>query len=230
MRGGSVIPGGRQLRGRRDRQGRRGHRTHRGAGPRRCAVRPRGTPDQFLDSYDPSWGRFATSPIRYPAITSTARRGHGYYDYFGPAAGDRRQGWYWTDPPPRGHGARPERPRSQLRAVCASGPGKATGRPARHPPIRRHGGQGRAWVRVPVATARRATAVRGACCVSSCTWRATLALAPWPGWTLPMRGRTEMPLSPRRCDRTAGLIVDDARLRPGRRRPPMDRRGGEEGR
>ena len=56
-------------------------------------------------------------------------------------------------------------------------------------------------------------------------WR----FAPWPGWTSPMRGRTNA-TEPRRYDRTAGLIVDDARLHPGRRRPPMDRRGVEGGR
>ena len=54
--------------------------------------------DKFMQSYDPSWGRFKS--ITYPAVgnheykTSGAA---GYYQYFGSAAGDPSQGYYSYD-------------------------------------------------------------------------------------------------------------------------------------
>jgi acid phosphatase type 7 len=52
----------------------------------------------FLESYDPSWGRFL--PITYPAPGNhdygTAGAA-GYYTYFGDRAGPEGQGWYSFD-------------------------------------------------------------------------------------------------------------------------------------
>jgi hypothetical protein len=58
----------------------------------------RGTLPQFLDSYDASWGRFRA--ITYPVAGNheyNSAGAKGYFDYFGPVAGDRRQGWYSFD-------------------------------------------------------------------------------------------------------------------------------------
>jgi acid phosphatase type 7 len=56
-----------------------------------------GTTEEFEQCYDPSWG--ASRERTFPAIGNhdavTAGR-QGYFDYFGPRAGDRRAGWYAT--------------------------------------------------------------------------------------------------------------------------------------
>jgi hypothetical protein len=57
-----------------------------------------GTPQQFRDCYAPTWGR-------HKARTHPAAGNHeyqtayatGYFDYFGPAAGDPNKGWYSYD-------------------------------------------------------------------------------------------------------------------------------------
>ena len=191
----------------------------------------RGTPDQFLDSYDPSWGRFRDITYPVPGIMSTARRGHGYYDYFGPAAGDRRQGWYSFDLHRagaelvlNGHDHNYER----------FAPQDPAGQPDAQRGIRQFvvgtGGKAGHGFGLPVANSEtRNSGTRGVLRLElhpeGYDWRFA------PGRDgLRRCGVGPMPLSPRRYDRTAGLIVDDARLRPGRRRPPMDRRGVEEGR
>ena len=65
------------------------------------SVYTRGTPDEFAECFDPSWGRFkdrirpATGNHEY--LTPGAA---GYYEYFGAAAGEPTQGYYSYD-----HGA-----------------------------------------------------------------------------------------------------------------------------
>jgi acid phosphatase type 7 len=54
-----------------------------------------GTLDQFMNSYDLSWGRFKN--ITYPAVGNheyLTTGGTGYYSYFGSAAGDPAKGYY----------------------------------------------------------------------------------------------------------------------------------------
>jgi hypothetical protein len=63
--------------------------------------------DAFLNSYDPSWGR--VKPITFPAIGNheydtsggtdcdAGGRAAGYFDYFGPSAGDPAKGYYSFD-------------------------------------------------------------------------------------------------------------------------------------
>jgi hypothetical protein len=58
----------------------------------------RGTLDQFIDSYDATWGTFRDITYPVPGNHEYSSPGAaGYYDYFGPAAGDRHQGWYSFD-------------------------------------------------------------------------------------------------------------------------------------
>jgi acid phosphatase type 7 len=58
----------------------------------------RGDPQEFADCYDPSWGRFKsrTRPAvgNHEYLTAGAE---GYFDYFGPAAGDPAAGYYSYD-------------------------------------------------------------------------------------------------------------------------------------
>jgi Calcineurin-like phosphoesterase len=57
-----------------------------------------GTPPDFRDSYDPSWGRFKS--ITRPVIGNHEyghKLGAGYFDYFGPLAGARPGGYYSFD-------------------------------------------------------------------------------------------------------------------------------------
>jgi hypothetical protein len=54
-----------------------------------------GSPEQYRECYQPSWGRhrFRT----YPAVGNHEYRtenASGYFDYFGPVAGDPTEGWY----------------------------------------------------------------------------------------------------------------------------------------
>lgn len=53
---------------------------------------------QFQEGYDRSWGAFKS--ITYPAVGNHEYRtagAAGYFDYFGPRAGTRGQGWYSFD-------------------------------------------------------------------------------------------------------------------------------------
>jgi acid phosphatase type 7 len=54
-----------------------------------------GSPDQFARCYMPSWGRFRNrtypAPGNHDYQTADAR---GYYDFFGPRAGQPGKGWY----------------------------------------------------------------------------------------------------------------------------------------
>jgi hypothetical protein len=58
----------------------------------------RGSPSEFADCYDPTWGRFKdrTRPAvgNHEYLTPGAA---GYFDYFGPSAGDPHQGYYSYD-------------------------------------------------------------------------------------------------------------------------------------
>jgi hypothetical protein len=58
----------------------------------------RGSPQEFIECYDPSWGRFKdrTRPAVGNHEYGTADAG-GYFDYFGDAAGDRGAGYYSYD-------------------------------------------------------------------------------------------------------------------------------------
>jgi hypothetical protein len=57
-----------------------------------------GTPKQFADCYGPTWGRFKarTRPVVGNHEYGTAYAS-GYFDYFGPAAGDPTKGYYSYD-------------------------------------------------------------------------------------------------------------------------------------
>lgn len=54
-----------------------------------------GTPSEFANCYDPTWGRYKArtrpSPGNHDYLTSGAS---GYFDYFGAAAGDPSKGYY----------------------------------------------------------------------------------------------------------------------------------------
>jgi hypothetical protein len=56
---------------------------------------PAGSTEQYADCYAPTWGRFKDrtrpAPGNHEYVTPGAS---GYFDYFGPAAGDRGQGYY----------------------------------------------------------------------------------------------------------------------------------------
>jgi hypothetical protein len=59
---------------------------------------PNGAYSQFAASYAWSWGQF--SPITYPAIGNheyLTRQARGYFEYFGPRAGNPDRGWYSYD-------------------------------------------------------------------------------------------------------------------------------------
>src|SRR5207253_11416483 len=58
-------------------------------------VYPNGTPEEFQDCYDPSWGRLKarTHPIpgNHDYVTAGAS---GYYQQFGASTGDPKRGYY----------------------------------------------------------------------------------------------------------------------------------------
>jgi hypothetical protein len=57
-----------------------------------------GSPSQFKNCYDPSWGRFKSRTR--PSVGNHEYHepgAHGYFDYFGKAAGEPGQGWYSYD-------------------------------------------------------------------------------------------------------------------------------------
>jgi hypothetical protein len=58
----------------------------------------RGTPEQFDQCFDPSWGpmreRLRPVPGNHEYLTEGAA---GYFDYFGPSAGEPPRGWYSYD-------------------------------------------------------------------------------------------------------------------------------------
>lgn len=57
-----------------------------------------GTTEQFMTSYDPTWGRLKA--ITYPVVGNHEYQtpgASGYYQYFGPAAGDPTKGYYTFD-------------------------------------------------------------------------------------------------------------------------------------
>jgi hypothetical protein len=57
-----------------------------------------GTKKQFAECYDPTWGRFAGHI--HPVVGDNeydTPDAEPYFDYFGPAAGDRHEGWYSYD-------------------------------------------------------------------------------------------------------------------------------------
>jgi hypothetical protein len=61
-------------------------------------VYDRGTPAEFVECYEPSWGRHRDRTLPVPGNHDYATDGAvGYFAYFGAAAGDLRQGWYATD-------------------------------------------------------------------------------------------------------------------------------------
>jgi hypothetical protein len=54
-----------------------------------------GTPQQFRDCYDPTWGAFKARTRPAPGNHDfNTPGGAGYFDYFGPAAGPPGLGWY----------------------------------------------------------------------------------------------------------------------------------------
>lgn len=58
-------------------------------------VYPDGSPDQYVECYEPSWGRHR--PRTRPAVGNHEYRtpgAAGYFDYFGPPAGNPGEGWY----------------------------------------------------------------------------------------------------------------------------------------
>jgi hypothetical protein len=61
-------------------------------------VYPNGSPEQFQNCYDPTWGRFKArtypAPGNHDYNTAGAK---GYYGYFGARAGDPTQGYYSYD-------------------------------------------------------------------------------------------------------------------------------------
>jgi 3',5'-cyclic AMP phosphodiesterase CpdA len=57
-----------------------------------------GTSDEFRHCYDPSWGRHRARTMPVPGNHDYGTPGAaGYFDYFGPAAGDPGRGWYAYD-------------------------------------------------------------------------------------------------------------------------------------
>lgn len=58
-----------------------------------------GTPAQFSDCYDPTWGEFKVRTLLPSAGNHDFETsgGAGYFDYFGPRAGTPGEGWYSTD-------------------------------------------------------------------------------------------------------------------------------------
>ncbi len=62
------------------------------------AVYPDGTADQFARCYGPSWGRHRSRTRPAPGNHEYHSAGAlGYFDYFGPAAGEPGRGWYSFD-------------------------------------------------------------------------------------------------------------------------------------
>ena len=51
--------------------------------------------DDFMQSYDPTWGAF--KHVTYPTVGNHEAGGDGYWDYFGSRAGERGRGWYSLD-------------------------------------------------------------------------------------------------------------------------------------
>ena len=61
-------------------------------------VYPNGTPKQFMECYDPSWGRHKARTRPAPGNHDYRTQGAaGYFGYFGGAAGDPRTGYYAYD-------------------------------------------------------------------------------------------------------------------------------------
>jgi acid phosphatase type 7 len=57
-----------------------------------------GTPEEFADCYDPSWGRYKDRTKPSPGNHDYNSEGaEGYFNYFGAAAGDPRKGYYSYD-------------------------------------------------------------------------------------------------------------------------------------
>ena len=57
-----------------------------------------GSDADFLKSYDPTWGRAKARTIPVPGNHDySIQKGIGYYNYFGPAAGDPAKGYYSLD-------------------------------------------------------------------------------------------------------------------------------------
>jgi hypothetical protein len=57
-----------------------------------------GTPWEFANCYDPSWGGFRDRTLPVPGNHDYATKGAaGYFGYFGAAAGDPSEGWYAVD-------------------------------------------------------------------------------------------------------------------------------------
>jgi hypothetical protein len=57
-----------------------------------------GTPEEFARCYDPAWGRAKDRTRPVPGNHEYTRPGaDGYYEYFGPAAGERGVGYYSYD-------------------------------------------------------------------------------------------------------------------------------------
>ncbi len=57
-----------------------------------------GTPEEFAECYDPSWGRYKARTKPTPGNHEYHTQGaEGYFDYFGDAAGDPDEGYYSYD-------------------------------------------------------------------------------------------------------------------------------------
>jgi hypothetical protein len=57
-----------------------------------------GTDADYAKAYDPVWGRFRTRTIPVPGNHDyQSLKGAGYFNYFGPAAGDQTKGYYSLD-------------------------------------------------------------------------------------------------------------------------------------
>ncbi len=70
-----------------------------------------GTPEEFAECYDPSWGRYKARTKPTPGNHEYHTQGaEGYFDYFGDAAGDPRRGLLLLRPGQLAHG----RPQQQL--------------------------------------------------------------------------------------------------------------------
>ena len=62
------------------------------------SVYPDGTEEDFLNCYDPTWGRHKDRTLPAPGKREYAAPGAaGYFSYFGSAAGDTDKGYYSTD-------------------------------------------------------------------------------------------------------------------------------------
>lgn len=53
--------------------------------------------EEFLHSYEPTWGRFKQKTRPAPGNHEYKSGAHGYFDYFGELAGPKGRGWYSFD-------------------------------------------------------------------------------------------------------------------------------------